>query len=63
MVHTVRVKSTGMLVIAVETQHDYEEALKYLAGTEYEVVPYDTMVREAKGDGNIIMITSPMIKE
>ena len=63
MVHSVRLKSTDSLIIVVENQHDYEEALKYVAGTEYEVVSYDTMVQNAEGNGNLIIITSPDIKE
>ena len=63
MIQTVRLESTDSVIIYVQTQHDYEEALKYVAGTEYEVVPYDTMVRKVKGNGNVIVIGSRMIQE
>ena len=61
MIHSVRTESDNKLIVVVETQKDYEEALKYMAGTEYEVVPYDTMVQKAKGVGNLIIITSEKI--
>ena len=61
MIHSVRIESEDRLIVVVETQKDYEEALKYMAGTEYEVVPYDTMVRKAKGIGNLIIVTSEKI--
>ena len=61
MIHSVRTESDNKLIVVVETQKDYEEALKYMAGTEYEVVPYDTMVQKAKGVGNLIIVTSEKI--
>ena len=61
MIHSVRVESEDRLIVAVETQEDYEETLKYMAGTEYEVVPYDTMIQKVKGIGNLIIVTSETI--
>ena len=61
MIHSVRVESEDRLIVAVETQEDYEKTLKYMAGTEYEVAPYDTMVQKVKGIGNLIIVTSETI--
>lgn len=61
MIHSVRIESENRLIVVVETQKDYEEALKYMVGTEYEVVPYDTMVQKVKGIGNLIIVTSETI--
>ena len=62
MVQSVHLEKQNIIIIYVETQNDYERALKYLAGTKYEVVPYDDMARTAKGDGNILVIGSKTIK-
>jgi hypothetical protein len=61
MVHAVRIKKEDRLIVAVENQEDYEETMKYMAGTEYEVIPYSNMVQKAKGIGNIIIVMSPDI--
>ena len=61
MIHSVRVENEDRLIVAVDTQEDYEETLKYMAGTEYEVVPYNTMVQKVKGIGNLIIVTSEEI--
>ena len=61
MIHAVRIEKEDRLIVAVETQEDYEETLKYMAGTEYEVIPYSNMVQKANGIGNIIIVTSPNI--